>query len=156
MNERHQPRPRLALIVDPHDGVCSVLRRMLREQLIDTVVASGQEEALMLVKSHGDQIDVLVTELDSPNSSGIELIVHALRHRPRLAVVCLSSAPANDAHLRLVPACAAIVPKPFTVSQLTSAIERSLSVNGASAGSSLSRAAATLLPESSARREARQ
>lgn len=120
-----QPRPRLALIVDPHDGVCAVLRRVLREQHIEAVIASDCEEALRLVKSHGDQIDVLLTELDTPTCPGAELIVRALRHQPRLAIVCLSTAARDDAQLRrLVPARAAVVPKPFTVEQVTAAIER--------------------------------
>ena len=100
---------------------------MLSEQNIDTVIANGCDEALRLVKSHGDQIDVLLTELESPECPGAELIAKALRHRPRLAIVCMSTA-ANDAvHLRrLVPARAAVVPKPFTVAQLTDAIARAV------------------------------
>jgi CheY-like chemotaxis protein len=127
MSEVSRPPRRLALVVDPHDGVCAVLRRVLSEHNIEAVIAKTCAEALTLVKSHGDMFDVLLTELDGPECAGAELIASALRHYPRLPIVCMSTAANDAAHIRrLVPARAAVVPKPFTVAQLTAAIERAM------------------------------
>ncbi|HXT15320.1 MAG TPA: response regulator [Gemmatimonadaceae bacterium] len=118
---------RFVLIVDPHDGVCAVLRRMLNDANIETVIAKSCAEALTLVKSHGELIDVLLTELEGPECAGAGLIADALRHRPHLPIVCMSTAANDDVHIRrLVPARAAVVPKPFTVAQLTAAIARAV------------------------------
>ena len=64
------------LVVDNHDGFRRSLRRALELEGFEILEASGGPEALMLLST--ERVDLVVTDLNMPSLSGIDLI-HAIR-----------------------------------------------------------------------------
>lgn len=82
---------------------------------------------LHAVRHAPDRYDLLITDNNLPKLSGIELIENVRAARMALPVILASGAlPINAERLN----CAAILPKPFTTSQLVQTVNDVLLVNG--------------------------
>lgn len=83
------------LIVDDEPNVRSALARALELEGFETRVADGYEAALALL----DGVDLLLTDMQMPDKSGLELLLEARRRRPDLPVAIMTAYASVDGAL---------------------------------------------------------
>jgi len=115
------------LVVDDEEDLREAMRRMLERRGFATLTAADPAEAEAVCREHGGTIDLLLTDLTLPGSSGGELARVATSMRPDLRVLFVSGLPKEIAVGRgLVAEEAALVQKPFTSDRLADAVRRAL------------------------------
>jgi two-component system cell cycle sensor histidine kinase/response regulator CckA len=77
------------LVVEDAAGLRELARRLLRKQGYAVLVAAGADEALRLFEQH-PSIDVLLTDVVMPGTSGPELTQQLVERRPALKVIYMS------------------------------------------------------------------
>ena len=126
MSEISAVRPTV-LIVDDEADLLDIMQRMLRRRGFETLVAGDAESAIATCREHDGPIDVLVTDLGLPGSSGGELSRVATALRPGMSVVYISGLPKDIAVTKgLIADDALLVKKPFTADLLTEALHLAL------------------------------
>jgi CheY-like chemotaxis protein len=107
------------LLVEDHEALRELAGSVLRESGYRLLEAPDPETALRICAEHRGPIDLLVTDVVMPGSSGLELAERILRQRPEMAVLYMSGY-SNDVAMRsgLVKTGAAFLEKPFTPSVL--------------------------------------
>ena len=106
------------LMLDDEPVVMKVLRVVLKQY--NLLEATSAEQAIQLFVSNGRTLDLLLTDLSLPTSSGIQLALLLRTELPGLPVILTSGYPvgcwsvrdANDLK-NLGPNCVAILQKPF-------------------------------------------
>jgi CheY-like chemotaxis protein len=117
-------RPTRILIVDDHDGIRRLMRRILETQ--DGMAAEeAQNGKVALERIAGDAAyDVITLDLMMPELDGYGVLEELERNRPDLlshvvVMTACSSAATEDIGRRY-----AVVPKPFNSAELLTAVER--------------------------------
>ncbi len=80
--------PTTVLLVDDEPHVLAALRRTLRDPALRILTAADAEEALRLMAE--EPVDVLVSDIDMPGMSGIELIREVRRRHPETVRLLLT------------------------------------------------------------------
>jgi len=83
-------RGRVALVVEDDPLVRAMATRGLAEAGYVTLEAAHGRAALELVRGHGEQIDVVVTDIGMPEMDGYQLARYLAAERPDLPVLFLS------------------------------------------------------------------
>jgi CheY-like chemotaxis protein len=77
------------LVVEDADGLRELARRLLERQGYTVLVAANADEALRVVDANAS-IDVLLTDVVMPGTSGPELVKQLVERRPTLKVIYMS------------------------------------------------------------------
>lgn len=85
------------LLVDDEPRVLEALRRTLRDPAYRVLTASDGREALSLMAAGG--VDVLISDIDMPGMSGIELIAEVRRRHPEVIRLLLTGDASLDSAL---------------------------------------------------------
>ena len=105
---------RLILVVDDEPGVRELVCRTLRTHGYKTLEASDGSQALELVESGPENIDLIVTDVVMPGMDGRELGRRLEQSRPSLPVLYMSAYDVNDIFRRGSPRTSApFLQKPF-------------------------------------------
>ena len=106
--------PETVLLVEDEQELREVATRLLRRQGYTVLVAANADEALQLFEQHRS-IDVLLTDVVMPGTSGVELTRRLVERRPGLKVIYMSgyTEEAIVQHGVLNPGIA-LLHKPFT------------------------------------------
>jgi DNA-binding response OmpR family regulator len=122
MTQPAHERPTV-LVVDDEEDLRDIMRRMLDRRGFACLVAGDSDEALAICREHPGVIDVLLTDLSLPGTSGGDLARHATELRPEMGVVYVSGLPKDIAVSKgLIGPDALLVPKPFTADLLLGAL----------------------------------
>lgn len=114
---------RAVLVVDADPSVRSAACRALERAGIATASAADGREALRLVAGGAVRPEVLVTTIELPTMSGIELAARVLALRPGLQVVMMTSDPDRAVVARdHWPVVAHVLMKPLDDAELVSAV----------------------------------
>jgi CheY-like chemotaxis protein len=113
------------LVVDDEETVRAAVRRILQKYGYEVLTATGGAEALAILEREGARVALLLTDMVMPAMSGRELVERAAVLHPELRIVVMSGH-TEDAALRQgqLPTEHAFIPKPFTLSDLTTTIRR--------------------------------
>jgi two-component system, cell cycle sensor histidine kinase and response regulator CckA len=107
------------LLVEDEAAVRSSVRRLLEWHGYTVLEARNGAEALKLYESHGEQVDLVLTDVMMPEMGGHELVEQLRAHRPELRVLFMSGyaerAFTSDG---LIPRGTGYLEKPFTVETL--------------------------------------
>jgi PAS domain S-box-containing protein len=106
---------RTVLVVDDDAQVRTIARRMLAKVGINVQEASSGDAALQAVSEKGMRFDAVITDLDVPGLSGIELVNQLLERDARLLIVIMSGYLADTENL---PGQVRFLDKPFTATDL--------------------------------------
>jgi|GEM_PF-3337143 len=112
------------LLVEDDPLVKRVTERMLHRLGHKVVGASSPSEALSVLASYPDQVDLVLTDVQLPEMPGPDLVVRLLALRPTMRVIIMSGA-----HVTLDPAAkfvATILPKPFLTAALDAKMKEAL------------------------------
>jgi DNA-binding NtrC family response regulator len=111
------------LIVDDDPQLRSAVSRVLRDAGYRVMQARNASDALSQIKSK--TVDLLLTDVIMPRSSGIELAQMASAISPRTQVLYMSGHP-EDPHIRALMGNANFLEKPFNPDELIQAVRRVL------------------------------
>ncbi len=81
------------LLVDDESDVRDLARDILTAKGYRVLEAGGGEEAVRVVQSHGEPIDLLLTDVVMPGMSGPELAAQLRGQRPEMMVLYMSGSP---------------------------------------------------------------
>src|SRR5687767_1498321 len=107
------------LLVEDEDGVRRLAREALERQGYRLLTAASADDALELVRTEGEHIDLVLTDVVMPGKSGAELVELLTKERPELRVLYMSGY-TDDAILRhgVLEAGVNFIQKPFAPSDL--------------------------------------
>jgi DNA-binding response OmpR family regulator len=127
--------PRI-LIIDDEAALRDVLARLLEREGHEVFTASDGVDGLRLWREHGAAAVIL--DIHMPRSDGIETLVQLRAVAPELPVIVISGGDQTRAlgllsDARLLGATRTLA-KPFSLSELTAAVNGVLGVGGEAAG----------------------
>ncbi len=123
------------LVVEDEDAVRQLIRRVLTGAGYRVITATDGEDALAVWHRHGDEIDVLVTDMVMPRMMGGELIARLRNERSSLPiVVCSGYSDSLTTELPLSDARSAYLSKPFSLQSLIDAVANVNAAARATAG----------------------
>ena len=118
--------PRTILLVDDEPRVREVVRMMLERAGHRVVEAESGEDAITQFNTM-ESVDLLVSDLQMPGLSGLELFDRLVARLPSLRVLFISGA-ASPAHLATIARKgAALLEKPFSAQMLATKVQEVLS-----------------------------
>jgi CheY-like chemotaxis protein len=112
------------LVVDDDGDVRATTTAMLHHLGYHVTEANGAEQALAIL-SHGDKIDLMLTDVVMPGQSGTDLANQTRRTHPGLPVVFVSGYADTGTIAGVIPPDR-LLRKPFRSSELTAIIQRTL------------------------------
>jgi PAS domain S-box-containing protein len=117
----------LVLVVDDEDHIRQLASVGLKRAGYRVLTANSGRQAMAQFAEHGDEIDLLITDLAMPEMSGEELIVKLRRTHPDLPVLLMSgySRSAVSESLVNLPTLS-FLQKPFLLSELAACVSRVL------------------------------
>ena len=121
------PRVPTILVVDDTDVVRKSAARCLRRRGYLVLEASSASQALDLIAANSAQLDLMLTDLVLPASSGVELIEEVQRRFPSIGVACMTGHFGTSARCeRSFGAGAQVLIKPFTPNLLAQRVREAL------------------------------
>ena len=115
------------LLVEDEEAVRAFAARALRMRGYNVLEAGGGEEALEIVKSADNKIDLIITDVVMPNMDGPTMVRHVKALNPELPVIFMSGY-AEEAFRRNDQNSEDIhfLPKPFGLKQLAAKVKEVL------------------------------
>ncbi len=116
------------LVVDDESAVRNLVQSVLRTMGYEVTVASGGREALRAIYSESATPALLVTDIDMPGMTGIELAARLTAERPAVRVIFMTgdTASAQRARDRAAAFIAAVLLKPFTTAELREVVRATI------------------------------
>ena len=115
------------LVVDDEAGIRGLMRKILRREGYRVLEAGSAEEALTIAVSHGNAIQLLLTDVMLPGMSGPDLARRMFESSPSLKVLYISGYTGDEAVRRgEYPPGAQFLAKPFTLGALVSGVRNVL------------------------------
>jgi two-component system cell cycle sensor histidine kinase/response regulator CckA len=115
------------LLVEDDDAVRQVTARMLKNRGYSVFEARGAKDARAICAEHGAELDLLLTDIVMPETSGPKLADELTGLHPRLRVLFMSGySGAAVARHGALPEGVAYLEKPFTASSLASKVADAL------------------------------
>lgn len=115
----------LILVVDDEDYIRQLAGVGLTRAGYEVLIATAGKQAVELFAEHGDEIDLLITDLAMPEMSGEELIYQLRRTRPDLPVLLMSGYSRSAVNEGLVDLpTVSFLQKPFLLSELSACVRR--------------------------------
>ena len=114
------------LVVDDESAIRTMIRRRLEAEAFQVEEAEDGEAALRLIQGRPEPFHLVLTDLALPEIDGRQIAGTLRRHRPSVAVLCMSAypqaVPPTDSGETPVP----LLIKPFTADGLYLAIRREI------------------------------
>ncbi len=118
------------LLAEDEPGVRALMRDTLQALGYQVYVARDGAEGIELMDAHGEEIDLVVTDVVMPRAGGEALAAAARQKRPGVALLVVSGYPEGSTDsLAWVPE-GAFLPKPFTGTELGHMVRRILDRRG--------------------------
>jgi CheY-like chemotaxis protein len=113
----------VALVVDDEPVIRAFVARALTLAGMEVAVAASGREAIRLVAENRVRPNVVVTDIEMPEMTGVELAARMLALRPALRIVMMTGDPARAAAARRHPSIVdRVLMKPVRISELVQAV----------------------------------
>jgi PAS domain S-box-containing protein len=120
------------LVTEDEETVRVLVRRVLQGAGYRVLIAEGADCALDIIRSYAGSIDILLTDVVMPQTSGPELAERARHLRPDLPVLFMSGYSGREVHTRgLIDGSVALLQKPFSPARLSEAVRAALATAAA-------------------------
>lgn len=127
------PLQKIVLLADDERSVRSYAKTVLQHDGYQVLEAADGLDALALFRKLGGAVDILVTDINMPRMSGLELAKSIRSGCPHMPVVYISGRPQEQLHdpkARII-----LVPKPFSQKELLKAVRDLLSQSAGASSS---------------------
>jgi PAS domain S-box-containing protein len=118
---------RTVLVVDDENAVRETVRLALSQEGYRVLCAADVDAAQSQLQACGGRVDIILTDLSMPGTSGTKFIEHLHNRRPDQLVMVMTG---NDSSEALPSATrgyiCGVLPKPFDAAQLTRSIHQAL------------------------------
>jgi PAS domain S-box-containing protein len=115
------------MVVEDEPAVLGVAARVLRTMGLTVLEARNGAEALELLDSHDGRVDLLITDVVMPKLRGPDLAERVRHAHPETRVIFMSGYSDSPSVADVATGGSAeFIPKPFTPSELTEAVRRTL------------------------------
>jgi len=116
------------LVVDDEPAVRNVVQSVLRTAGYEVTSAAGGREALRAIYAASASPALLLTDIDMPGMTGIELAARVIAERPAVLVIFMTGDPesARRARERAAAFVAAVLLKPFTTTELREVVRATI------------------------------
>lgn len=112
------------LLVEDQEAVAIAARRILARAGYTVLTARDGAEALAMLETAAERVDVLVTDMTMPRMGGAELVRRLASVAPHLAIVYMSGFTEENILPELVRHT--FLQKPFSIEALTGAVRAAL------------------------------
>ena len=127
MDATHTVEPATILLVEDEDAVRSVARRALERKGFLVIEAASGDEAIRLADRDDVRIDLLLSDVLMPGTSGCDLAEHLRKRHSGLRVLLMSGYDESVIAAQAAPVPGAeFLEKPFTPSDLVSKVRHAL------------------------------
>jgi two-component system, cell cycle sensor histidine kinase and response regulator CckA len=127
-----QEPARLVLVVEDEQGLRQLMSRTLRAEGFRTLEAAHGAEALELMETATDPVDLVVTDVVMPGMDGRELGRRVEHRWPHIPILYISAYEMNDIFRRGSPRDSApFLQKPFPLDGLVTTVRRLLGTHSA-------------------------
>jgi signal transduction histidine kinase/ActR/RegA family two-component response regulator len=119
------------LVVEDDDAVRHMTREFLKIKGYTVVEARSAADAIEWMESHGDTVDLVLTDVVMPGMKGGELIERLSKLHSKLKVLYMSAYAEGDAiSIGILSPGTAFIEKPFSPDELAAKVREVLSGNG--------------------------
>lgn len=102
------------LVVEDEEGLRTLLAAILEMENYVVYTAADGQDGLAALDRHGDDIQLMITDLTLPRMGGLELISAVRTRRPSIKLIGISGLSGDDVLATVLRAGAdAFMPKPF-------------------------------------------
>src|ERR1700751_1118738 len=120
------------LIADDEDSMRALVARAIAMDGHDTVTAQDGAEALEILTRERGRFDLLLTDMQMPVMDGIALALSAARDFPKLTILLMTGfADQRERAPNLSALAHDVIPKPFSVADIRTAVADALSARKA-------------------------
>lgn len=126
----HARRGQTVLIADDEEPVRRVASRLLARNGYEVREAANGAEALRMLSAANGEIDLLVSDIIMPEMGGLELARRVSTDFPSLPILLISGYSDSQELGQSIPAELDLLQKPFSGTELTAAVARSLARRG--------------------------
>jgi nitrogen-specific signal transduction histidine kinase/CheY-like chemotaxis protein len=117
-HELHLKGTEIVLLVEDDPGVRTMTRAALERYGYRVLVAANGDEAVRVMQQHDRPIDLVVTDVLMPGSTGPQTVARLRQANPSLATLFISGYTADAIPGGEIPGHAAFLQKPFTPAAL--------------------------------------
>lgn len=122
------------LVIDDEESIVSIAAVLLGTMDFSALTASDGQEGLELLARAAPMVDLVLVDLTMPGVDGEQVLEEVRRRWPSLPVVLMSGVGADEMRDRFAHnPPASFLQKPFTRSELASALEEALAGRGGKA-----------------------
>jgi PAS domain S-box-containing protein len=114
------------LVVDDEENILNTAKDALEQVGYHVKVAHGGDEALQQLRSHGLDVDVVITDIVMPSTDGLTVIRELHAERPDLPIIAASGLADSRTDEALEAGADVFLSKPFTAEKLQAALQRVL------------------------------
>lgn len=112
------------LIIDDEEEICELMALQFRLEGIEAITTCKGEEVMGLVK--GDKPDIIISDIQMPNYSGVEILEEVIQFNPKAKVIMMSGFTTVDEETIYQKGAKGFIAKPFQFPELL-ALVRSVS-----------------------------
>jgi two-component system cell cycle sensor histidine kinase/response regulator CckA len=111
------------LVVDDEPAIVDLVKLTLESAGYPVLSACDGQQALALIEARSRSIDLLLTDINMPNISGLELACRVSETAPGVPVIFMTGCPADAPHTEFLRregpfSDCTVIRKPFTPPQL--------------------------------------
>jgi DNA-binding NtrC family response regulator len=114
------------LVAEDDDGVRELILVALRRRGHTVLGTANGNEAMQVLARDGDDIDLLVSDVNIPGVGGLELLAYAHRTRPDMPAILASGTNRWELPAERLQGEVTLLEKPFSVADLADAVEAAL------------------------------
>jgi two-component system cell cycle sensor histidine kinase/response regulator CckA len=114
--------PKTILLVDDELALCRLFEAVLVHEGYRLIIAHSVATALTAWKENGGVVDLLITDVFMPHSTGPDLARVLFDRQPGLKVIYISGGDRDEVLARL-PEGSTLLPKPMVMRQITQQVE---------------------------------
>ncbi len=115
------------LVVEDAEPIRRMVAQMLMQSGYNSLEAGDGADALTVLDSHSDTVDLVLTDLLMPRMTGAELAEHLARLRPGLPILFMSGYSEDPVVMAIGRTRDNFLAKPFTASALLDKVRQALS-----------------------------